>query len=61
MKSETIKFAMWLTGHNEETIKQMFKDWERGEIYQVDYNPYLLTGDELERTVKSRKVRYTIG
>ena len=25
---ETIRFASYLTGHDEETIKQMYKDWQ---------------------------------
>lgn len=24
-----IDFAVWLTGHNEETIEQMFEDWNK--------------------------------
>jgi len=27
--SETIDFAIYLTGHDEETIKQMYDDWKR--------------------------------
>lgn len=26
--NETIKFASWITGHDEETIKQMYRDWQ---------------------------------
>lgn len=29
MNEETILFAMWLTGHDRETIIQMYNDWKR--------------------------------
>jgi len=28
--NELILFAMYLTGHDEETIKQMYNDWKKG-------------------------------
>lgn len=50
MTEEQLQFAMWLTGHDEETIKQMYNDWkcspkpqerqcdckQRGEPYNYD-------------------------
>ena len=29
MNEEIIKFAMYLTGHDEETIIQMYNDWKK--------------------------------
>jgi hypothetical protein len=26
---DLIEFAMWLTGHDRETIEQMYSDWSR--------------------------------
>lgn len=28
-KNDTIQFAMYLTGHDEATIRQMYDDWKR--------------------------------
>ena len=42
---ETIKFRMWLTGHDEETIRQMLKDWG---------------GQEIDETPIDREMRYGI-
>ena len=28
MNKETIDFAVFLTGHDEETIEQMYRDWK---------------------------------
>ena len=30
MKQKMFKFAMFLTGHDRETIEQMYKDWDSG-------------------------------
>jgi hypothetical protein len=30
--NELIEFAMYLTGHDRETIEQMYRDWNRSEI-----------------------------
>lgn len=27
---ETIDFAVYLSGHNEDTVKQMYDDWKKG-------------------------------
>jgi hypothetical protein len=29
MENETIDFAVYLTGHDKETIEQMYKDWKK--------------------------------
>ena len=29
MKKEVIEFAMYLTGHDKETILQMYNDWKK--------------------------------
>lgn len=29
MNDEMLKFAMWLTGHDEETIRQLYRDWKK--------------------------------
>ena len=43
LKDELIEFAMYLTGHDRETIEQMYRDWNSsenpdssGEDYQDD-------------------------
>lgn len=30
MNTETLEFSMYLTGHDEETIKQIWSDWKQG-------------------------------
>lgn len=38
MKNNIIEFAMYLTGHDKETIEQMHKDW----LANLKYNKYAL-------------------
>lgn len=34
MEEKTIEFGMYLTGHDRETIEQMFDDWEKRNMYK---------------------------
>lgn len=35
MTTETLQFAMYLTGHGEEDIRQMYRDWVGGELAEA--------------------------
>jgi hypothetical protein len=50
---ETINFATWLTGHDEEVIVQMYNDWKKSQISPVVKRSQISRINLLDRALKS--------
>lgn len=44
MMHDTIDFGIWLTGHDEETIKQMFYDWNKRNLH-IEYEKEIVKAE----------------
>jgi hypothetical protein len=40
MKVE-IEFVQWISGHDQATVEQMYRDWSKGQLYRIEKPDHL--------------------